>query len=150
MSIFTSADHLRQAKGADLGTSSTIEMSQARIDQFAVVTNDEQWIHVDTKRAAQGPFGTTIAHGFLTLSLLAPFLSDLIEVQGATSSINYGLNRVRFSATVPSGSALRAQGRILDIVDRTGAVDVVVEVTISVKGSDKPACVAESIIRYTF
>ncbi|MFJ6263076.1 MaoC family dehydratase [Rhodococcus erythropolis] len=150
MSIFSSVDHLRQSKGTDLGTSNTIEVSQSRIDQFAVVTNDEQWIHVDAERAAQGPFGATIAHGFLTLSLLAPFLSDLIEVQGATSSINYGLNRVRFPSAVPSGSALYAKGRILDIIDRTGAVDAVVEVAIFVQGSDKPACIAESIIRYTF
>ncbi|MEI4741746.1 MaoC family dehydratase [Rhodococcus erythropolis] len=150
MSIFPSVDHLRQSKGADLGTSNTIEVSQSRIDQFAAVTKDEQWIHVDAERAVQGPFGTTIAHGFLTLSLLAPFLSDLIEVQSATSSINYGLNRVRFPSAVPSGSVLHAKGRILDIIDRAGAVDAVIEVAIFVKGSDKPACVAESIIRYFF
>ncbi|WP_216892796.1 MaoC family dehydratase [Nocardia alni] len=150
MSTFSSIDHLRQAKGADLGISRKIEVSQARIDKFAAVTEDHQWIHIDTDRAANGPFGTTIAHGFLTLSLLAPFLTDLIEVQGATSSINYGLNRVRFPTAVPSNSYLHAEGRILDVVDRPGAVDAIVEVAVYPDESPKPACIAESIIRYTF
>ena len=150
MSVFSSVDHLRQSKGADLGISRKIAIPQARIDEFAAVTEDRQWIHVDTDRAAKGPFGTTIAHGFLTLSLLAPFLTDLIEVHGATTSINYGLNRVRFPAAVPSNSVLHAEGRILDVVDRPGAVDAIVEVAIYPATSPKPACIAESIIRYTF
>lgn len=148
VAVFSSVDHLKASKGADLGTSRTIEVSQARIDKFAAVTEDRQWIHVDTYKAASGPFGTTIAHGFLTLSLLAPFLADLIEVHGVSASINYGLNRVRFPAAVPSNSALHAGGRILDIVDRPGAVDAVVEVTVRSSSSTKPVCIAESIIRY--
>jgi acyl dehydratase len=148
LTTFTSVEHLKQSKGADLGRSRTVGIPQSRIDAFADVTEDRQWIHIDPQRAAAGPFGSTIAHGFLTLSLAAPFLEDLLQVEGAAASINYGLNRVRFPSTVPADSQLHAQGRLIDIVDRPSAVDAVVELSIYADDSVKPACIAESIIRF--
>lgn len=149
MTTFASMEELKQAKGVVLEAARTITATQSRIDAFADVTEDHQWIHVDPDRAAAGPFGATIAHGFLTLSLLAPFIAELLVVKGVSSSINYGLNRVRFPSPVPSGTELGARGRVLDVIDRSGSVDAVVEVTIGAPGADRPACIAESIIRFT-
>lgn len=147
MTIFSSVDHLKESKGIDLGRTSPVTVSQTRINDFAAVTGDEQWIHVDPERAAEGPFGSTIAHGFLTLSFAGPFLLELLQVDGVSASINYGLNRVRFPSIVASGSVLHGEGRLIDVVERVGAVDAVVELSIFPADSSRPACVAESVIR---
>jgi len=131
-----------------LGTSEWFEVTQERIDQFAEATGDHQWIHVDVERAKSGPFGTTIAHGFLTLSFVAKDLPQLMTVNNVSMGINYGLNRVRFLSPVPAGSRLRLNGELSEVTQVAGGVQVVVTVTIELEGSDKPACVAETISRF--
>jgi acyl dehydratase len=133
--------------GAPLGTSDWLNIDQARIDQFAVVTGDDQWIHVDPVRAAAGMFGTTVAHGFLTLSLLPYFGRTAYRVGGVRTSVNYGLNRVRFPAPVPVGSRLRAHYKLISFEPIEGGVQVVTEVTVEREGQAKPVCVAESVSR---
>jgi acyl dehydratase len=150
MVTFSSVNDLLDADGTDLGTSRSVEISQASIDDFANATGDRQWIHVDEARAAAGPFGTTIAHGFFTLSLLGVFLKDLIEVIGASSSVNYGLNKVRFPDPVPAGSTLSANGKIVSVTSTPSGVQVELSVEIIRAGSSKPACVASPVIRYNF
>ncbi len=144
---FASIDDLRAAVGTDLGTSDWVDIDQNRIDLFADATDDHQWIHVDPERAAAGPFGTTIAHGFLTLSLLPSLGEGLSDVEGAKMGVNYGLNKVRFPAPVPVGSRVRAHVRLLSVDDVPGGVQVVTQVTIEREGGDKPVCVAESVSR---
>ena len=144
---FASIDDLRAAVGTDLGTSDWVDIDQKRIDVFADATDDHQWIHVDPERAAAGPFGTTIAHGFLTLSLLPRLGEGLSHVEGATMGVNYGLNKVRFPAPVPVGSRVRAHVRLLSVDDVPGGVQVVTQVTIERESGDKPVCVAESVSR---
>jgi acyl dehydratase len=123
-------------------------VDQGRINQFADATGDHQWIHVDPDRAASGPFGATIAHGFLTLSMLPLFIQDALRFDDVRMSVNYGLNRVRFTAPVPVGSELRARFRLVGIEDVAGqGMQVTMEATIERKGSDKPVCVAETISR---
>jgi len=141
-------DELPQAVGTDLGHTDWVEVSQERIDQFAEATGDHQWIHVDPERAAAGPFGTTIAHGYLTLSLISMLLPELMTVEGTSMGINYGTNRVRFPAPVPAGSRVRASGTISDVEDVAGGYQVVATIAIEVEGSEKPACVAESVSRF--
>jgi acyl dehydratase len=143
---FTMAS-LRQAAGTELGVSRWIEITQDRIDAFAEATEDRQWIHVDPERAANGPYGTTIAHGYLTLSLIPPIMADLIEITDATARLNYGLNKVRFPSPVPAGSRIRGQGRVVTVDEVPGGLQFVMRVTIECEGSDKPACVAEYIVR---
>jgi acyl dehydratase len=130
------------------GTSSWFEIAQERIDAFAAATEDWQSIHVDPELAAQGPFGTTVAHGFLTLSLLVPLWSEVVSVEGYRVVVNYGLNRVRFPAPVPSGSRVRAAFRIAAVEEVAGGDQVTVEATVEREGGDKPVCVAEMIMRY--
>jgi len=130
------------------GTSSWFEIVQERIDAFAAATEDWQSIHVDPELAAQGPFGTTVAHGFLTLSLLVPLWSEVVSVEGYRVVVNYGLNRVRFPAPVPSGSRVRAAFRIAAVEEVAGGDQVTVEATVEREGGDKPVCVAEMIMRY--
>jgi len=144
---FASIDGLRAAVGTDLGSSDWVDIDQKRIDLFADATDDHQWIHVDPERAAAGPFGTTIAHGFLTLSLLPHLGEGLLDVEGATMGVNYGLNKVRFPAPVPVGSRVRAHVRLLSVDDVPGGVQVVTQVTIEREGGDKPVCVAEPVSR---
>jgi len=123
-------------------------VDQPRINQFADATGDHQWIHVDPDRAASGPFGATIAHGFLTLSMLPLFIQDALRFDDVRMSVNYGLNRVRFTSPVPVGSELRARFRLVGIEDVAGqGMQVTMEATIERKGSDKPVCVAETISR---
>jgi len=125
-------------------------MDQSRIDTFADATEDHQWIHVDPQRAAAGPFGTTVAHGFLTLSLVPYFAGQLRRIEGARMGINYGLDRVRFPAPVPAGARIRARSQLIS-VDRAGdAAHLVNRVTIEVEGSAKPACVADVVTRLYF
>ena len=145
---FASIEALRDAIGKDLGYSDWITIDQARINQFADATGDHQWIHVDPERAAQGPFKTTIAHGYLTLSLLPALTSGLARVEGVRMGVNYGVNKVRFPAPVPVDSRVRAQVEIVSVEDVAGGVQVTSRVTIERDGGDKPVCVAESVARY--
>jgi acyl dehydratase len=134
--------------GASLGPTGWVEVDQSRIDQFADATGDHQWIHVDAARAAEGPFGATIAHGYLTLSLVNLFLPDLVAVDGASMGVNVGLEKVRFPAPVPSGSRIRATGEVISADEVGGGVQVVVRVAVEVEGSAKPACVADTVSRF--
>lgn len=147
--VFGSLDEIVALAGAELGSSDWVGVDQDRIDRFADVTGDMEWIHVDLERAASGPFGGTIAHGFLTLSLI-PVLRDgifLIDTPGAR--LNYGLNRVRFPAPVPVDSRVRATARVLS-TERVGAsVRMITEYVIEIEGADKPACVAEMVTLLT-
>ncbi|WP_282795454.1 MaoC family dehydratase [Streptomyces sp. CC224B] len=149
--IFRSADDLRAAVGEQLGYSDWLEVDQKRIDLFAEATGDHQWIHVDPERAAGGPFGATIAHGYLTLSLLPVFVPQVMRVEGMRMGLNYGTNKVRFPSPVPVGSRLRATA-VLTAVEPTkdDGVQVTTAVTVEREGADKPACVAESVSRYYF
>jgi acyl dehydratase len=131
----------------DLGSSHWMDIDQPRIDTFADVTEDPQWIHVDPVRSASGPFGTTIAHGYLTMSLIAPVLNELFVVDDAVASINYGANKVRFPAAVPVGSRLRGNLTLLGAEPVAGGVQASLRVTMEIEGGDKPACVAEILIR---
>lgn len=133
--------------GEAIGVSDWITVTQERIQLFADATGDHQWIHLDTERAKQGPFGTTIAHGFLTLSLLPEMSVSAFQVEGTKMGVNYGLNKVRFPAPVPSGSRLRGHFKLLKYEPLEGGAQVTVEVTMEREGSDKPVCVAESVGR---
>ena len=134
--------------GKHLGSSDWHLVDQERINRFADATGDHQWIHVDAERAKAGPFGTTIAHGYLTLSLAPILLSQLLAVEGTSLVVNYGLNRVRFPAPVPSGSRVRLSGEISGAEPFKGGVQVTVTGTFEIEGTDKPACVAEVVFRY--
>jgi len=142
-----SLDELPGRVGQELGTSDWVEVDQSRIDAFAQATGDHQWIHVDVKRAATGPFGGTVAHGFLTLSLLASMVSSAFVVRDSRMGVNYGLNRVRFPAPVPAGSRLRGHFKLLACDAIEGGVQLTVEATIEREGTDKPVCVAQLLAR---
>jgi acyl dehydratase len=131
---------------AELGPTGWLEVSQARIDAFAAATGDPQWIHVDRERAAAGPFGTTVAHGFLTLSLCVPLLSEVLPLEGRTA-INYGVNRVRFPAPLPAGSWIRGRFRVASVEPVAGGEQAVVAATVEREGGEKPVCVAELVLR---
>jgi acyl dehydratase len=147
---FPSAAALRAAIGTTIGTSDWTEISQQRIDQFAEATDDRQWIHTDPERAATGPFGTTIAHGFLTLSLLPSLTGSLVALPGAAMGVNYGLNKVRFPAPVPVGSCVRAVVNLHAVDDVDGGIRLTCKVTIEREGGGKPVCVAETVSRIYF
>jgi acyl dehydratase len=147
MNTYVSLDEFAARVGQEVGLSDWITVTQARIDQFAAATGDHQWIHVDPERAKQGPFGTTIAHGFLTLSLLPEMADSAIALQGVRMGVNYGLNKVRFPAPVPAGSRVRGRFRLLACEPIEGGFQVTMEVTMEREGSDKPVCVAESLSR---
>jgi acyl dehydratase len=134
--------------GAEFGPSSWIEVQQERIDAFAEATGDHQWIHVDPERAAQGPFGTTIAHGYLTLSLLPAMSYEVVPRQGDGIAVNYGLNKVRFPAPVPSGSKVRGTFRVTDVEEADWGFQATMAATIEREGGEKPVCVAELVFRY--
>lgn len=140
-------DKLPELIGQELGTSPWLTIDQARINTFADVTGDPQWIHVDAERAAQGPFGATVAHGFLTLSLLPYFAERSFEVVGSSMGVNYGLNRVRFPAPVPVNSRLRGRFVLKAAEAIEGGWQLVTEAVIEREGSDKPVCVAEQVSR---
>ncbi|CAL9374390.1 MaoC family dehydratase [Streptomyces sp. enrichment culture] len=148
--IFTSVEELRAAVGEQLGYSDWLEVDQKRIDLFADATGDHQWIHVDRERAASGPFGTTIAHGYLTLSLLPVLTPQVMRVEGVRMGVNYGTNKVRFPAPVPVGSRLRATALLKAVDDVPDGVQVTAVVTVEREGGDKPVCVAESVSRFSF
>ncbi|ATL88250.1 MaoC family dehydratase [Streptomyces samsunensis] len=141
-------DELKKLAGGDLGTSEWIEVTQDRVDTFADATDDHQWIHTDPERAAQGPFGAPIAHGYLTLSLFIPLFSQLLEVRGVTTKVNYGLDKVRFPAPVKAGSRIRLVARLTAVEDVPGGVQITVDGTIEVDGGTKPAAVVRSLSRF--
>lgn len=143
-----SFDELRNAGGLELGPSEWMIIDQTRIDGFADAIDDHQWIHVDPVRALAGPFGGTIAHGYLTLSAAATRLGELLQVSGASRVINYGLDRVRFPAPVRAGKRVRARARILEVLEIADGVEVLAEVTAEAEGIDRPVCVAQARIRY--
>ena len=148
MLTLTGIDEVKSHVGEELGVSDWHEVTQERINAFAEATGDHQWIHVDPARAAEGPFGTTIAHGFLTLSLCAPLLAKaLAGLASSGMSINYGTNKVRFPAPVPVGSRIRARVTVASVEDVPGAEQMVAVTTIEREGGDKPVCVAELVIR---
>jgi acyl dehydratase len=136
---------LEELVGVELGPTSWIEVTQARIDAFAAATEDNQWIHTDPERAAEGPFGTTIAHGFLTLSLCVPMLYELFPPSGHTL-VNYGVDRVRFPAPLPAGSRVRGRFRVLSVEKGARGPRARIEGTVESNGADKPVCVAELVL----
>jgi len=147
MKTYKSMAELADLVGQIVGVSDWLTIEQSRIDQFAEVTDDHQWIHTDPERAAHGPYGATVAHGFLTLSLLPHFYATAFAVNGTRMGINYGLNRVRFPAPVPVGSRLRAHFKLLSHEPLDGGAQLTVEVTVEREGDTKPVCVAESVTR---
>lgn len=148
MRKFSGLDEFVAAEGAELGPTDWLEVTQDRVNLFADATDDHQWIHVDPERAANGPFGGTIAHGLLTLSLLPHFTHQLYTVDNIAMAINYGYNKVRFITPVRVGAKIRARAQIAKVDQLDGAVQATVTVTVEIDGSDKPAAVAESIVRF--
>ncbi|MGF7147080.1 acyl dehydratase [Sphingomonas zeicaulis] len=146
--VFTSPRDLLTAEGTQLGPTPWMLIDQPRIDRFADATDDHQWIHVDAEKAANGPFGRTIAHGYLTLSLANAFLPQLVEVRGFSHGVNVGTDRTRFLAPVPEGSRIRGVGEIVKVEEIKGAIQSIVRITIELEGSEKPACVVDTISRY--
>ncbi|WP_100838773.1 MaoC family dehydratase [Kitasatospora fiedleri] len=141
-------DALKALAGTDLGSSSWLDVTQRRIDTFADATDDHQWIHTDPERAAAGPFGAPVAHGHLTLSLFIPLFTELLEVEGVTTKVNYGLNKVRFPAPVRAGSRVRLTARLAAVEDVPGGVQVTVDGTVEIEGAAKPAAVLQSVSRF--
>lgn len=146
--IDTDVAGLAAHAGSHLGYSEWRVMTQEEVDRFADLTHDHNWIHVDPERAASGPFGGTIAHGYLTLSLLAPLVLELMRVRGASTAINYGLDKLRFPAPVPVGSRYRAGLELADVSEVAGGVQVTLTATVEVEGASKPSLVAECLVRY--
>lgn len=145
---FDSPRDLAGKEGTQLGKTGWIQINQDRIDGFAKVTEDHQWIHVDPERSKSGPFGATIAHGYLTASLAAWFLPQLLETSGFTMGVNVGLDRLRFIAPVRVGSKLRASGEVIKVEEIKGAIQSVVRLTVEIEGEDKPACIMDTVSRY--
>ena len=145
----TGLDELRALAGTDLGASDWFEVTQDRVNLFADATDDHQWIHTDPEKALSGPFGGTIAHGYLTLSLLIPLFNELLEVRGVKMSVNYGLERVRFPAPVRVGGKIRLLGTVDAVEDVAGnGVQMALTFTIEIEGGSKPACVAKALYRH--
>ncbi|GII79969.1 MaoC family dehydratase [Sphaerisporangium rufum] len=142
-------DELRALAGRDLGHGDWLEITQERVNTFAAATDDHQWIHVDPERAANGPFGGPIAHGYLTLSLLIPLFNELLEIRGVKMSVNYGLEKVRFPSAVRVGGKVRLAGTVVSVEDVPGnGVQMVLDFTVETDGSAKPACVARAVYRH--
>lgn len=147
--VFEHPNDLLTSVGKELGVSEWLQIDQDRINLFADATGDDQWIHVDPERAKDGPFGSTIAHGYLTLSLSNYFLPKIVEVKGISMGINYGMNKVRFPAPVKVGSRVRARAVLQEAEElREGVVQVVIVITMEIEDSDRPGCVIESVTRY--
>lgn len=146
--VYQSPHDLIGQEGTALGATEWLTIDQDRVNGFAEVTGDHQWIHVDVERAKDGPFGGTIAHGYLTMSLVNYFLPDLIEVRGFTHAVNVGADRLRFLSPVKVGSRIRGVGEIVGVEEVKGAIQSVVRVTVEIEGSEKPACVVDTISRY--
>ena len=148
MKTFSGLDELVAAQGSQLGPTEWLEVTQDRVNVFADATDDHQWIHVDPERAANGPFGGTIAHGLLTLSLLPHFTHQLYTVNNIAMAINYGYNKVRFITPVKVGAKIRARAEITKVDQLDGSVQATMTTTVEIDGSEKPAAVAESIVRF--
>ncbi len=148
MKTFETLADLAACVGQEVAVSDWLAITQERVNRFAAATGDHQWIHVDVERAKQGPFGGPIAHGFLTLSLLPVFFESSFEVRRSSMGVNYGLNKVRFTAPVPVGSRLRARMKLLacEPIEQEG-LQMTWQVTVEREGADKPVCVAESLVR---
>ncbi len=146
--VFDGTSAVQQGVGATLGPTDWFTIDQSRIDAFADATLDHQWIHVDPTAAANGPFGTTIAHGYLTMSLVNHFLPQLMSVENVSMGINYGVNKVRFPSPVPVDSQIRATGTIAEVTEVAGGVQAVVAVVIEIQGHDKPAAIVETVSRF--
>ena len=150
MRVFESVQEFKDAVGQHVGYSDWHTVTQEQINAFAEATGDRQWIHVNPEMAAKGPFGTTIAHGYLTLSLIPMLASEIMRTEGAKMGVNYGLNKVRFPSVLPSGSKVRAGIKVLSVEDVPGGIHIVNEVTIERDGGEKPCCVAETVARAYF
>jgi acyl dehydratase len=146
--IYNSPRDLIGQEGTSFGPSEWLTIDQPRVDGFADVTGDHQWIHVDVARAKDGPFGTTIAHGYLTMSLVNHFLPELVEVRGFSHAVNVGADRLRFLSPVPIGSRIRATGEVVSVEEVKGGIQSVVRVVVEIDGSDRPALSVDTISRY--
>jgi acyl dehydratase len=146
MRTFTSLDEVAAATGTDLGTSDWVRIDQDRIDRFAEATGDHQWIHVDVERAKAGPFGGTIAHGYLTLSLVPMLGAQVFSLETPGAKLNYGVNKVRFPAPVPVGSRVRAHARLVDVAEVPAGRQATFGWTVEIEGAPKPGCVAETVV----
>ncbi len=147
--VFESPAALKGSVGQHLGHSDWLEITQARIDQFADATGDHQWIHVDPEHAKEGPFGSTIVHGYLTMSLVNLFLPQIVEVRGIAMGVNYGADRLRFPAPVPVGSRVRGSAELIEAEDaKGGSVQAKIRVTVEIEGGDRPACVVDTLSRF--
>jgi len=146
--VVDTLEDLEPLVGNSLGASSWVEITQERINTFADATDDHQWIHVDPERAAEGPFGTPIAHGYLTLSLLIPMWSELLDVREVSTKVNYGLNKVRFPAPVPVGSKVRTSATLAGVEQVVGGAQLTIDAVIEIDGGAKPACVAQMLVRF--
>jgi acyl dehydratase len=145
MHVFTGIDEVKAAAGTDLGVTDWYEITQHQVDVFADATEDHQWIHVDPERAAGGPFGGPVAHGYLTLSLLSMFIGQLWRVDGLKMVVNYGLNKVRFPNPVLVGKRIRARGEVQSVTEAKQGLQLTMLITVEIEGAPKPACVAESL-----
>ena len=148
MSLVINYESLTNHVGAKLGPTEWMTIGQDRIDLFADATEDRQWIHVDAKAAADGPFGSTIAHGYLTLALVNKFMPELLRVEGVSMGVNYGCGKVRFPAAVPVNSRIRGVGELLSAEQVGGGTQIVVRVTVEIDGGERPACVVDTISRF--
>jgi acyl dehydratase len=146
--LINGIDDLRALAGQELGTSDWLEITQEQVDLFAQATGDHQWIHVDPERATNSPFGGTIAHGYLTISLAPVLLRQIVDVQGVTMALNYGIDKLRFPSPVPVGSKVRMSARLASVEDVAGGVQATTTVTIEIDGQAKPGCVADVVYRY--
>jgi acyl dehydratase len=146
--VFSSPAELAESVGADLGVTDWLTVTQDQVDKFADATLDHQWIHTDTERARNGPFGGPIAHGYLTLSLASHFLFQLAQVENIAMGINYGVDKVRFPSPVPVGSRIRGKGEVVDVKDVGGGVQATIRITIEREGGDKPAAIVDTVSRY--
>jgi acyl dehydratase len=147
MRVFKDVDELAAAKGEHLGTGEWRAVTQDAVQLFADATGDHQWIHLDQERAKNGPFGSTIAHGYMTLSLIPMLAKDIYRVENISMGVNYGLNKVRFPAPVKVGSRVRGSAELIDVSEVPGGVQAVTRFTVEIEGSEKPACVAETVSR---
>lgn len=146
--ILDGPEAVRAAVGSHLGHSEWLLMEQERVNTFADATGDHQWIHVDPERAASGPFGAPIAHGYLTMSLSNYFLPQIVETRGFSAGINYGVDKVRFPSPVKVGDRIRAGAELLEVTDVAGGLQTLVRITIEIEGSERPACVIDSLSRW--
>ena len=148
MRVFENLDEYAAAVGQELGVSDWFELDQDRVNQFADATGDHQWIHIDAEKAANGPFGATIAHGYLTMSLAAKFMPEIIEVRGIVMGVNYGTEKTRFPSPVTVGSKLSATGTVVSVEEASGGIKMILRIVMQAEGAEKPACIVDAISVY--